>query len=244
MRCPQKQKNQLLFSPAQSCYRAVLQPPTSSSTLHARMKKGVKRNRLQTSPDVLDLLPTSSPPLPRRVNRSEKKTDYHLCATCWNCSPTVFLHFLSKCQQKRNKNHLLSTCWVLLSPTSHVVSRLGSKKSIDDCARVTDAKKTFQRTRVQNNTHTVSFFLLDSMAEKTLEDCAQLPSAGDAYSEEKALDTHLVCHALAVGSPNPPPSFSISPILGPPLLRQKHRRFQHFLARRAFAPHFMTSIQS
>ena len=33
LRFPRKQKNQLLFSPAQSYCRAVLQPPTSTSTL-------------------------------------------------------------------------------------------------------------------------------------------------------------------------------------------------------------------
>ena len=39
--------------------------------------------------------------------------------------------------------------------------------------------------------------VLDSMAEKTLEGYAQLPSANDASSEEKTLDTRLACHIRA-----------------------------------------------
>ena len=61
-----------------------------------------------------------------------------------------------------------------------------AKGCLDDCTRVTDAKKTScGEHRSKMTPIPPPLFVLDLMAGKTLEDCAQLLSAGDASSEEK-----------------------------------------------------------
>ena len=83
-----------------------------------------------------------------------------------------------------------------------------------------------------------SLSVLHSMAEKTLEDCAQLPSASDASSEEK-----YTRHAPGVLHPR----LLLDRLTRHyhfhfrSLLRQKKRTFQHFLARRDSLLNFISN---
>ena len=166
-----------------------------------------------------------------------------------DCSQPLFLHSPSTCQQKRNRNHLLSTCWVLLSPTSHVCVSTRLQKDVLMTAHVPRTrKKPSCGEQLSKMTPVPSpLFVLVSMAEKRWRTAHNyrpqetLPRKGKKHSTRAWRTTS----ALAAGSLDSPSSFSISPILGPlPSPPKKKSTFPAPSRAQRLRPHFTASNQS